>query len=108
MRVPDEVRQCVVYLGLPVTREDGRESMLPKGTAFFVSLPSETIDDRSYIYIVTAKHVATALQGSQFLARVNTKEGGSAFVSGEDARWWFHPTDESVDVAVLPWAPPIS
>jgi hypothetical protein len=106
MRVPDEVRQCVVYLGLPATGRDGRESMRPKGSAFFVSLPSETVDDRSHVYLVTAKHVATALQGRQFLARVNTKQGGSVFVHGEGVRWWFHPTDELADVAVLPWAPP--
>jgi hypothetical protein len=23
-----------------------------------------------------------------------------------DARWWYHPTDDSVDVAVTPWSPP--
>lgn len=80
--------------------------MRPKGSPFFVSLPSETVDDRSHVYLVTAKHVATAVQGRQFLARVNTKQGGSVFVRGEDVRWWFHPTDELADVAVLPWAPP--
>jgi len=106
MRVPDEVRQCVAYLGLPDTAEDGRDAMLPKGTAFFVSVPSESVKDVEYIYVVTAKHVARALKHQQFLLRVNNTNGTATFVRSGDVRWWFHPTDESADVAVLRWAPP--
>ena len=107
MRVPDEVRQCVVYLGLPDTAGDGEERMLPKGTAFFVAVPSEAVDGKVYVYMITAKHVATALQEREFFVRVNTKAGGSLFIrSGEKPHWWFHPTDESADVAALAWVPP--
>jgi len=107
MRVPDEVRQCVVYLGLPTTAEDGQQAMLPKGTAFFVGVSSESVDEIAYVYVVTARHVATALQGREFLLRANTKDGRSVFIrSGESPRWWFHPTDESIDVATLAWRPP--
>jgi hypothetical protein len=107
MRVPDEVRQCVAYLGLPGTKRDGRDTMLPKGTAFFVSIASETVQEGKYIYLVTAKHVATALEGKEFFLRLNTKDGGSILVhSGPSPRWWLHPTDESVDVAALTWVPP--
>jgi hypothetical protein len=106
MRVPDEVRQCVVYLGLPIAGEDGSETMWPKGTAFFVGMPSQKLESVAYVYLVTAKHVATRLQQQQFLIRVNDTRGTATFVRSGDARWWFHPSDESVDVAVLPWAPP--
>lgn len=106
MRVPDEVRQCVVFIGLPVKLPDGQEGLRFKGTAFFVAVPSETIQDWVYVYLVTAKHVASSLEGRKFLVRVNTKDGRSSLVRGEGARWWYHPTDESVDVAVIPWLPP--
>jgi hypothetical protein len=107
MRVPEEVRKCVVYLGTLITNPDGQQAMHPKGTAFFVSLPSERIQGTDYIYLVTAKHVAEQLQGSEFAVRVNLTGGGASFIrSGAGAQWRFHPTDPSVDAAVLPWAPP--
>ena len=106
MRVPDEVRQCVVFVGLPIAGPDGQERLNFKGTAFFVSLPSETMEGGNYIYLVTAKHVATKLEGQRFLVRVNTKDGRSRLVQGEGVRWWYHPIDESVDVAVIHWVPP--
>jgi hypothetical protein len=81
--------------------------MVPKGTAFFVGIGSETVQEVSYVYVVTAKHVATALEGQEFLLRLNTKDGGSMFVpSGPSPRWCLHPTDESVDVAALAWVQP--
>ena len=40
------------------------------------------------------------------MIRVNTKDGSSGLVTGEGARWWHHPADTSVDVAVIPWLPP--
>ena len=107
MRVPEEVRQCVVYLGLPGADTSGRQTMIPRGTAFFVSVPSEVHNDIVFIYVVTAKHVAKRLEGREFLVRANTAAGGSVFVpSGKQVVWWYHHTDESVDVAALAWAPP--
>jgi len=106
MRVPDEVRECVVYLGLPVIAPDGREMMRPKGTAFFVAVPSQEIEGTTYVYLVTAKHVARAVQDREFFVRVNDKDGRAVLIRSGGARWWFHATDESADVAVLAWAPP--
>jgi hypothetical protein len=106
MRVPDEIRQCVVFVGLPVPRPNGQVALSFCGTAFFVAIPSVIIPNDSYIYLVTAKHVAVALEGKPFLVRVNTKDGKSGLIKGEGAKWWYHPVDPSVDVAVIPWAPP--
>lgn len=106
MRVPDEVRQCVVFVGLPQTTSDGQQALSFKGTAFFVMLPSETVPERSYVYLVTAKHVARNLEGKLFWVRANTKDGSSGLFAGAGVRWWYHPTDSSVDVALLPWVPP--
>jgi hypothetical protein len=106
MRVPDEVRQCVVFVGLPIHQPDGQEALSFKGTAFFVTIPSAVISGTSYIYLVTAKHVAITLEGKPFLVRVNTIDGGSELIRGEGVKWWHHPIDSSVDVAVISWAPP--
>ncbi len=107
MRVPEEIRKCVVYLGKPSTTPDGQESMAPEGTGFFVAIPSEMHSGINYIYLVTAKHVAKELMGERFIIRANVKGGRAVFITGsEDTRWWTHPTDDSVDVAVIGWAPP--
>lgn len=87
MRVPDEVRQCVVFVGLPELRPNGQQVLSFRGTAFFVAIPSETIQGQSYIYLVTAKHVAVALAAQPFLVRANTKDGRSTLIIGAGARW---------------------
>ena len=106
MRVPDEVRQCVVFIGLPVTIPDAQQGIRFQGTAFFVSVPSESEQGWNYVYLVTAKHVAMKLAGQTFVVRINTKNGKSAHVIGEGTQWWYHTTDESVDVALIPFLPP--
>ena len=105
MRVPDEFRQCVVFVGLPAQRLDGQLETIFRGTAFFAGIESETVKGISYIYLVTAKHVATKLEGQPFMVRINTIDGGSRLIQGQGAKWWYHPNDEAVDVAVIPYAP---
>lgn len=102
MRIPDEVFKCVVFVGLD-------KPTLPMGvdfigTAFFVLVPS-SIKGTSYIYLVTAKHVAEKLGNRDFIIRINTRDGRSLILEAEGAKWFTHPTDSSVDVAVLPHAP---
>jgi hypothetical protein len=105
MRVPDEIRQCVVFVGLPEIR-NGQQIISFKGTAFFVSFPTDVIPGAHYLYLVTARHVAVALEGKPFLVRVNTKDGKSELIRGEGVKWWYHPIDSSIDVAVISWLPP--
>jgi len=57
MLVPEQVRQCVVFVGLPVKMGKGQVGIGFKGTAFFVGVPSEHIEGLDYVYLVTAKHV---------------------------------------------------
>lgn len=106
MLVPDQVRQCVVFVGLPVKMRKGQVGIGFRGTAFFVGVPSESIEGLDYVYLVTAKHVAKSLEGKRFLVRINTKAGRSAVLMGEGTRWWYHPIDESVDVGLITFAPP--
>ncbi len=106
MRVPDEVLDCVVYLGLPGTTPSGAEGMRPIATGFFVVVDSETIEKWSYVYVVTARHVANDLQGQVFSIRANTVDGEAIlFKTPPETQWWVHP-DETVDVAIFCWAPP--
>lgn len=106
MRVPEEVRKCVVFVGLPATTSDGQPGLKLKGTAFLVAVPSESRKEEFYVYLVTAKHVAIKLEGKNFAARVNMKDGSSKRLRGDETRWWYHPTDQLVDVAITPWIPP--
>ncbi len=103
MRVPDEVLSAVAYIGFE--KENGKKEVVLCGTGFFVAIPIQNTD-RNFIYLVTAKHVPAAIGNRNFCIRVNTKENGSsnAWDQGK-LKWYYHPTDDSVDVAVIPWAP---
>ncbi|MQY67535.1 MAG: hypothetical protein GH159_04405 [Dehalococcoidia bacterium] len=104
--MPEEVRKCVLFVGLPTTLPDKRPGLRLKGTAFFVAVPSKSKEGKGYIYLVTAKHVAVKLEGKNFAARLNMRDGSAKRLKGDSARWWYHPTEQSVDVAVIPWVPP--
>jgi hypothetical protein len=103
VRVPDHIRRCVAFLAVPAP---GGANPSLVGTAFYVSVPAEGLQDARFSYLVTARHVARVLENSSsFAVRVNTRDGKSAFMN-IDQHWWYHPTDNSVDVAVTPWSPP--
>ena len=53
MRVPDEVRQCVVFIGSPIKMADGKVGLDFKGTAFFVGIKSEKIEGVNYVYLIS-------------------------------------------------------
>lgn len=109
MRVPDEVRDCVVFLGIQVTRDGGRTDFVWGGSAFFISVPSETQPETTlYPYLVTAKHAIDEIGDREIFMRINQRQGGAAIASLRGARWHFHETESAtVDVAVLPLAPPL-
>lgn len=103
MRIPDELLQCICFFGAKC-REQGRDVFQLGGTAFFVSVPSESLEDIHYIYLVTARHcVAKAKEFGHPCVRMNTARGSFQLVALPD-RWHF-PDNEASDVAVRPWAP---
>jgi hypothetical protein len=106
MLVPDMIRNCVVFVGRTVTKGSRVEDSLG-GTAFVVGVPGKR-PNRTFLYLVTARHVAQELSLGNPLARMNTKSGGVLRVCGGDINWWYHPAaPKEVDVAVTPFNPPI-
>jgi hypothetical protein len=104
MRVPEVLRQCVVFIGVSDVTPGGQPTLSFRGTAFFVTVSSESRVDQGFYYLVTAKHVARRLRGREIIVRANTKDGRSQTISsGGPMGWWHHPADESVDVAVTPF-----
>lgn len=98
MRLSDDPRNCVVYLGQGIPNTESEID--PKGTGFLVHMgvPGGT-------YLVTAGHVALDhLTGCSFDVRLNQKKPNPARLFHYDsARWFYHPTDETVDIAVMPF-----
>ena len=76
------------------------------GTGFFVG---EEIDFDIFIYLVTAKHVVVGIKqksvDGKVYIRINDNQGGSQLIESSIDSWSEHPTDSSVDVSVLRWAP---
>lgn len=99
MIVPDELRKCVAFVAMPMDNGDARLV----GTAFFLGRAIEGTS-RSFSYLVTAKHVIEGIRNKgveKALVRLNLKSGESGWVETNVADWLYHPTDNSVDVAVL-------
>ena len=96
MRVPENVRKCVLFIGF----RDLDGSTMYGGTAFIVTV-SGSSDSSSFGYVVTAKHVVEAAGDKPFVLRANLREGDSVVLEATRQHWAFHD-DPTVDVAVAP------
>ncbi|MDQ2785734.1 MAG: hypothetical protein M3Y58_12110, partial [Chloroflexota bacterium] len=110
MRVPDEIRECVVFLGVVVTGETGRIERRLLGTAFIIAMPAQD-PSVSHAYLVTAAHLLDKIGVNQFFIRANTVSGDADYIYGRldspETRWWLHPTNpKNVDIAVMDCALP--
>lgn len=103
MVVPDEVRKSVVFL-----LYNGANEIKLAGTAFFASV--EIDKKKNLSYLITARHVIEGVKkrGSdqKVTIRINLAAEGTKLVISDLDQWKYHPTDPSVDVAVLPFSPP--
>ena len=98
MRIPDRLLNCVGFIAHDTPQ------ITYGGTAFVVGIKSAL--KGSYLHLVTARHVAEAVEHGPFIVGLNLKAGGKVMLrSSEGARWWYHPSDKSTDVAVMPFAP---
>jgi hypothetical protein len=100
MRVSDDILKSIVFIGTKATDEPPY-----RGTAFLVSFDG-AYGSPSYFFLVTARHIATKLEGSTFVARMNRKDE-EPLAMEIMCRWWYHPQDpEGVDIAVTHFTPP--
>ena len=107
--IPSEFNKTVVFIFI----RDGNDSIVPNGTGFFVSKPFPNDSSRSFIYLVTAKHVIQDVKTNKFFneiyIRINKKPlnfdtislklimpSGVTFMAEHD-----------IDLAVIPLAPDI-
>jgi hypothetical protein len=99
VRLADDVRKCVVYLGYGNAAKDSK--IEPIGTAFWT-----VYGDPPGLYLVTARHVAEEFGSDPFVVRMNTKQGIGKNDYVDAIQWNFHPTDENIDIAVAEYRPP--
>src|SRR6266404_8913161 len=100
MRVLDYLLNSVGFVAeLAFSDADGVEHD-HEATGFFVAIESSS-QGLSYGYIVTAKHVALSLVNKRAGFIINSRSGGVTAIDITGGKWFFHPSDDSVDVAVL-------
>jgi hypothetical protein len=100
VRIPDELLKCVGFIG-EVTHKEGTEEYGDlHATGFFVSVRSKATLG-SFVYFVTAKHVAKELDGHEVYFLVNKKGSGVMRQPAGASEWSLHPTDGTADVAVV-------
>jgi hypothetical protein len=95
VRLADDFRKCVVFFGSAKLRA-GVEEVDPWGTGFIVAA-----HDSGQTYLVTARHVVQQQRKCPFAIRYNNRDGFGQLEYVDVADWVFHPTDDTVDVAVL-------
>ncbi len=93
MRLHEDARRIVVFLGHLTTNEHGEIKPIFQGTAFFIT-------HENFTYLVTARHVAEVLAGP-FMIAYNDANGNIVKDDVDAAAWCYHE-DESVEVAVTP------
>jgi hypothetical protein len=96
MRISDRLLNCVGFIS------HSREYPQYLGTTFIVGVPGKY--GNVYFHAVTAKHVVKWIDGQAFLIGVNFKDGKAGWFQSS-MKWWYHPSDQHVDVAVTVFTP---
>lgn len=101
MKIPENIRECAAFLEY---RDDTGFHLA--GTVFFVSTPNVNEPKHYCRYAVTAKHIIKMIDDrtldGNFYFRLNSLEGGSCRIESNTDTWCFHPSDDVVDVAIMP------
>jgi hypothetical protein len=110
--VPPEIKTVVAFLFAP---GPAGGQPIPQGTGFFVGVKHPKDEAKSFVYLVTAKHVLQSSDRKSWLPkiflRLNTRKGDLGFIevpivpSGRGQTVFLHPTDTTTDVAVIPGLP---
>jgi len=100
MLIPDDVRKCVGFLGLKLANGDFRLA----GSVFFLGRDKPGESKADPVYAVTAKHVIDVIRDTgveQVWMRLNLRDGFAKWFSTNINDWFVHPTDRTIDVAIL-------
>ncbi|MGC2492763.1 MAG: hypothetical protein WA410_08000 [Candidatus Binatus sp.] len=94
--MPEAVSDNIVFIG---SVQNNKPKW--KGTAFFVALETPRSQQT---YLVAPKHIVAGLS-KDWCVRVNLAGDTSTTVSlsQDSAVWYYHPSDDAADVAVLEW-----
>ena len=105
MRIPDRLLKCVGFVSRYEPDDEGGSRLRFGGTAFIVGVLMD--GNVGLAHIVTAKHVAEAIEPGEAVITMNAKDGMSLSLRTGSQKWFFHPTErDSVDVAVMPFGSP--
>lgn len=102
-RISEDARRCSVFLGWDASIADDPAAIRLEGTGFLVYVGEGGVKG---VYLVTAAHIARKLGSDPFVIRMNDVEGNARLDHVDGATWYFHPSDPSVDVAVMRYEPP--
>lgn len=105
MFIPPDILESVAFVSCKTNK--GR--MVHGGTVFFTNIRDKHGSEEGWNCAITARHVIDSIKkfsiDDMVYFRLNRKGGSTELVRTKLKDWRFHPTDKSVDVAVLPWTP---
>jgi hypothetical protein len=105
MRIADKLLKCVGFVSRYEPDDEGGSQLSYGGTAFIVGVAMH--DKIGLAHIVTAKHVAEAIEPGEAVIALNGKDGMPLWLRTGSQKWFYHPTEkDSVDVAVMPFGSP--
>jgi len=100
MNIPDNTRKCVAFVGF----QKANGTFHFAGSAFFLCKVDRAAGKVTHVYLVTAKHVIDGIRRlglSDVWVRMNMTNGESRWYRSGCSDWFVHPTDPSIDVAVI-------
>lgn len=103
-----QIRKTVTFISLVC--QSGSNQFRVQGTGFFVSVADSRLPaDRTFVYLVTNRHVAMCwdnqhnpMRVQSITLRLNSKDGSSQEIGGTGNLPWILPSDDSVDLALSP------
>ncbi|MFZ0884282.1 MAG: hypothetical protein WAN14_12860 [Candidatus Acidiferrales bacterium] len=102
MRISNRLLKCVGFVSRYEPDDEGGSRLIFGGTAFVVGVLME--GNMALAHIVTAKHVAEAIEPDEAVIAMNAKDGMPLSLRTGSNKWFYHPTEkDSVDVAVMPF-----
>lgn len=99
MIASEEIRKCVAFVGLRLA--DGSHKLA--GSGFFLG-SGQHGNNTTSVWFVTARHVIDGIRSkllTEVWLRLNLKDGTAVWVESKLDDWFSHPTDKSIDVAMV-------